>query len=172
MKLFSAHLKDLRALYTNALHKALDMEEQIGRALPTMIHKATDPQLREALETHLTETCRHISRVERLLQSTGNSDRLTCKIAGALIHEAQNMIKDADSPAIRDVALIAAAQQIEHHEIAVYGTLRKWAGLLGEDSPSCLEQILAEEEHADRLLSSISDRLNVNAEVAVMAGAH
>ena len=172
MKLFSAHLKDLRALYMNSLHKALDMEEQISRALPAMIAKASDPGLRSALETHLTETCGHVSKVERLLQSTGNSNPLTCKVASALIHEAQNMIKDADSPAIRDVALIAAAQQVEHHEIAVYGTLRKWAANLGEDSHACLDQILSEEKHTDGLLSDISDRLNTHAEMPVLAAAH
>lgn len=172
MKLFSAHLKDLRALYMNSLHKALDMEEQISRALPTMIGKATDPELKSALEAHLTETCGHVSKIERLLQSTGNSNPLTCKVATALVHEAQNMIKDADSPAIRDVTLIAAAQQVEHHEIAVYGTLRRWAGILGEDSHACLDQILIEEKHADGILSSISDRLNVNAEAPVLAAAH
>lgn len=172
MKLFSAHLKDVRALYMNSLHKALDMEEQISRALPTMIGKATDPELKAALEAHLSETCGHVSKVERLLQSTGNSNPLSCKIATALIHETQHMIKDADSSAIRDISLIAAAQQVEHHEIAVYGTLRKWAGILGEDSHACLDQILSEEKHADGLLSSISDRLNVHAEMHVMAGAH
>ena len=172
MKLFSAHHKDLRALYKNSLHKALDMEEQISRALPTMIGKATDPELKSALEAHLTETCGHVSKVERLLQSTGNSDPLSCKIATALIHETQHMIKDADSPAICDVALIAAAQQVEHHEIAVYGTLRKWAGILGEDGHACLDQILSEEKHADSLLSSISDRLNASAEAPMMATAH
>ena len=172
MKLFSAHLKDLGAVYRNSLHKALNMEEQISRALPAMIAKATDPELKSALEAHLTETCGHVSKVERLLHSTGNSDPLTCKIASALIHEAQDMIKDADSSAMRDVTLIAAAQQVEHHEIAVYGTLRKWAGILGEDSHACLDQILSEEKHADGLLSSISDRLNAHAEVPAMAAAH
>ncbi len=172
MKLFSAHHKDLRALYTNSLHKALDMEEQISRALPAMIAKASDPELKSALETHLTETCGHVSKVERLLQSTGNSNPLTCKVASALIHEAQSMIKDADAAVIRDVALISAAEQVEHHEMAVYGTLRSWARTLGEDSRGCFDLILQEEEHTDHLLSSISDRLNAHADVPMMAGAN
>ena len=173
MKFFSANLKDLCALYVNNLQKALDMEEHIVKALPTMIEKATSPQLKQAFQTHLEESRGHVSKVERILQAYGKDDAITCKVIAALVSEAQDGIKDAGDESVRDVTLIAAAQQVEHHEIAVYGTLRTWAGLLGEtENAKVLESILAEEKHADVLLSGIADRVNTTAESAVYASAH
>jgi ferritin-like metal-binding protein YciE len=131
MKFFSANLQDLRQLYLNDLQKALDMEEHIVKALPTMIEKATNPQLKQAFEAHLDESRNHCSKVERLLQAYGKDEPIACKVIVALVSEAEDGIKDAGDSAVRDVTLIAAAQQVEHHEIAVYGTLRTWASLLG-----------------------------------------
>ena len=168
MKFFSANLQDLRELYINNLQKAYDMEEQITKALPTMIEKATDPQLKQAFENHLEETRGHVAKVERLLQAFGKDDSSKCKVLSALVSEAEDGIKDAADESVRDVTLIAAAQQVEHHEMAVYGTLRTWASLIGElDQASVLETILDEERHADVLLSAISDRVNVSAESGV-----
>jgi ferritin-like metal-binding protein YciE len=169
MKLFSANLKDLRELYLNSLQKALDMEQQITKALPTMIEKATDPQLRHGFQTHLRETKLHAQKVENILvRATGKASTITCKVAHALITEAQDSIKDAADPAVMDVALIAAAQRVEHHEISVYGTLRAWATLLGEmQAAATLETILHEEKNADHLLSTVADSVNLEAEQPV-----
>jgi len=172
MKFFSANLQDLRELYINNLQKAFDMEQQITQALPKMIEKATDPQLKQAFENHLDETRGHVDKVERLLQGFGKDETIKCKVLSALVAEAEDGIKDAADESVRDVTLIAAAQQVEHHEMAVYGTLRSWAELLGEtDQASVLDSILDEERSADELLTGISDRVNVTAEPCVYATA-
>jgi ferritin-like metal-binding protein YciE len=166
MKLFSENIEDLRTLYTTNLQKALDMERKITKALPTMIEKSTDPQLATAFRDHLEQTRGHVAKVESLLRELkGAADTSTCKAISALITEAEDNIKDAGDPSIRDITLIASAQQVEHHEIAVYGTLRTWAELLGEDlAADTLESILEEEKEADELLSTISDSVNTMAE--------
>ena len=166
MKLFSENIEDLRTLYIADLRKALDMEQKITKALPTMIEKSTDIQLATAFRNHLTETQGHVAKVESLLRdATGENSNGTCKAISALITEAEDNIKDAGDPSIRDISLIASAQQVEHHEIAVYGTLRSWAELLGEDAAAeTLESILEEEKNADELLSTISDSVNTTAE--------
>jgi ferritin-like metal-binding protein YciE len=166
MKLFSANIEDLRTLYVDNLRKALDMERKISKALPTMIEKATDSELADALYNHLTETQGHVARVEGLLTDTvGDVSTSTCKVIDGLITEAEDTIKDVTAPAILDVALIGAAQQVEHHEIAVYGTLRTWAELLAlDDHADILEAILEEEKNADVILSELSDTLNTTAE--------
>jgi ferritin-like metal-binding protein YciE len=166
MKLFSENIEDLRTLYTTNLQKALDMERKITKALQTMIEKSTDPQLATAFRDHLEQTRGHVAKVESLLrEAKGEADTSTCKAISALITEAEDNIKDAGDPSIRDITLIASAQQVEHHEIAVYGTLRTWAELLGEDlAADTLESILEEEKEADELLSNISDSVNTMAD--------
>jgi ferritin-like metal-binding protein YciE len=166
MKLFSENIEDLRTLYITNLKKALDMEQKITKALPTMIEKSTDPQLASAFRTHLTETQGHVAKVERILRgATGDAGTSTCKAISALVTEAEDNIKDAGDTSIRDITLIASAQQVEHHEIAVYGTLRTWAELLGEDEAAdVLDSILEEEKNADEILSTISDSVNTVAE--------
>ncbi len=162
MKLFSDNIEDLRTLYTANLRKALDMEQKITKALPTMIEKSTDPELATAFRTHLEETKGHVTKVESLLRDiTGESSTSTCKAISSLITEAEDNIKDAGDESIRDISLIASAQQVEHHEIAVYGTLRAWAELLGEDDAAdILDSILDEEKNADETLSTIADTVN------------
>ena len=166
MKLFSENIEDLRTLYIADLKKALDMEQKITKALPTMIEESTDPQLATAFRNHLTQTQGHVAKVESLLRdATGEAGTSTCKAISALIKEAEDSIKDAGDESIRDITLIASAQQVEHHEIAVYGTLRTWAELLGQDGAAdTLEGILEEEKYADELLSSIADTVNTTAE--------
>jgi ferritin-like metal-binding protein YciE len=168
MKLFSANIEDLRTLYLDSLQKALDMEQKITKALPTMVEKSTDPALSKAFRDHLQQTEGHAMKVESLLRNaTGEASTTTCKVISGLITEAEDMIKDAVNPSVRDVALIAAGQQVEHHEIAVYGTLRSWAELLGLDTDAdVLESILIEEKNADELLSDLSDSINTTAETA------
>ena len=166
MKIFSANIEDLRSLYIDNLKKALDMEQHIVKALPTMIEKASDPELADALSSHLEETNGHVSKVERLLNAVfGEASTETCKVISALATEAEDTIKDVKDPSILDVALIGSAQQVEHHEIAVYGTLRSWAEILGLDEHAdVLETILQEEKAADQTLSDLSDTINAGAE--------
>jgi ferritin-like metal-binding protein YciE len=167
MKLFSAHIEDLRSLYISNLKKALDMEQKITKALPELIANSTDPELSDAFRVHLDETQGHVSTVESLLrQHIGEAATETCKVINGLTTEASDTIKDATDPYVRDIALIGAVQQVEHHEIAVYGTLRRWAEILGLDEDSALlESIEAEEENADAVLTEIADRVNLEATV-------
>ena len=161
MKLFSANLQSLSELYTAELRKALGLEETITKALPLMIEKATDVQVKQAFQSHLQETETHVEKVKSLLHG---EDSMTCKVIHALVTEANDTMKDVNDPAVLDVALIGAAQQVEHHEIAVYGTLKAWARLLGKTSDvTVLESIEKDEKHADVLLSDISDRVNADA---------
>ncbi len=171
MKFFSANLKDLRELYIVHLQKALDLEQSITEALPTMIEKANDMQLKQAFSNHLEETRGHVTKVQSILQqAAGDDSTQTCKVIKALVAEAQDGMKDAGDPSVMDVTLIAAGQQVEHHEMAVYGTLRSWAEILGETSQAnILEQILDEEKNADALLTNIADSVNTTADTPAYA---
>lgn len=165
MKLFSAHIEDLRSLYINNLKKALDMEQKITKSLLGLIQNSTDPELSDAFRMHLDETQGHVSSIEGLLRNhVGEAVTETCKVINGLSTEASDTIKDATDPGVRDIAIIGAAQQVEHHEIAVYGTLRRWAEILGLDEDAAvLESIEAEEENADAVLNEISERVNLEA---------
>jgi ferritin-like metal-binding protein YciE len=165
MKVFSANIQDLRTLYVSNLKKALDMEQKITKTLPELIEKATDAELAKAFEIHLEETDGHVKRIENLLRrNMGESKTETCKVINGLTTEASETIKDVTDPSIRDIALIGAAQQVEHHEIAVYGTLRRWAEILGlAEDAVVLEAIEAEEANADELLSEIAEHVNYQA---------
>ncbi len=168
MKLFSANLDSLRDLYHNQLRMLLSTEQQIIDALPTMIEKATDVQLKQAFQSHLQETRVHVTRLQDILREEhGDVDAIKCKVLSALVTEAEDMVKDATDLTVRDVALIAAAQRVEHYEIASYGAVRRWAQILGEaEQAALLDQTIQEEGHADQLLTSISDRVNVEADKA------
>lgn len=163
MKLFSANIKDLESLYVSNLKKAYDMEIKITKALPDMIEHSTDAELADAFSTHLEQTKAHVVAVESLLRNrVGEAETETCKVIGGLTSEASDMMKDVTDTSICDMALIGAAQQVEHHEIAVYGTLRHWAGLLGlDDDAAILEAIESDEENADAVLTEISERVNL-----------
>jgi ferritin-like metal-binding protein YciE len=165
MKIFSANIEDLRTLYVENLRKALDMEQKITKTLPTMIEKSTDPELITAFDDHLRQTQVHVAKVEALLRNAaGDASTTTCKVINGLVTEAEDSIKDATESNIRNVTLIAAAQQVEHHEIAVYGTLRTWAAILGRtEDARTLQSILQEEEAADELLTGIAEHVNLQA---------
>ena len=165
MKLMSVNIEDLRSLYISNLKKALDMERKITKALPELIDKSTDSELTSAFRTHLEETKGHVSKVEQLLQKNAREKATeTCKAIDGLTTEASDTIKDVTNPSLRNVALIGAAQQVEHHEIAVYGTLRRWADLLGlTDDARVLLSIEKEEVNADQILTQISEHVNVQA---------
>jgi len=162
MKLISAHIEDLKTLYIQNLQKALDMEQKITTSLPDLIEASSDPDLKDAFSTHLEETKGHVTKVETLLrQHTGETETETCKVINGLSTEASDTIKDVTDPTVRDIALIGAGQQVEHHEIAVYGTLRNWANLLGLDNDvDVLSIIESEEQNADDILTSLADKVN------------
>jgi ferritin-like metal-binding protein YciE len=165
VKIFSANIETLQSLYVSNLKKALDMEQKITKALPDLIANSADSELSAAFRTHLQETEGHVTQVESLLQRlTSETEAETCKVINGLTTEASDTIKDVTDPTVRDIALIGAAQQVEHHEIAVYGTLRQWAELLGlDDHAAILEGIESEEITADEILTRLSERVNLEA---------
>lgn len=168
MKVFSANLDNLRKLYVNQLQMLLSTEQQITEALPKMADKATDVQLRQAFQSHLQETREQVTRLEKILNAeTGEASKVKCKVMAALVTETEDMVKDAADESVRDAALIAAAQRVEHYEIASYGAVRHWAQLLGENAHAeLLDKTIKEEGHADKLLTEIANRVNPYAEKA------
>lgn len=165
MKFFSENLEDLKQLYINRLQMLLSTERQIINALPKMREAATDSQLRDALQSHLQETRMQAERLEVILNELeGEAVDKKCKVTTALIDAGEDTVKDAKDPAVRDAGIIGCAQAIEHFEIATYGTVRSFAQILGLDRQAeALNQTLQEEGHADKLLTSISDRANPQA---------
>lgn len=168
MKMFSANLDNLRKLYINQLQMLLSAEQQIIDALPVMIDKATDTQLKQAFQSHLQETQAQASRLEQILNTAaGEAKTVKCKVLAAMVTETEDMVKDAADDAVRDAILISAGQRVEHFEMAAYGAVRHWAELLGETAQaSLLDQTLKEEGHADHLLTEISNRVNPYAKKA------
>ncbi|HWE83756.1 MAG TPA: DUF892 family protein [Terracidiphilus sp.] len=174
MKWLSEDFRNLHALYVNQLRVLLSAEELMVRELPNLVVRATDEELQEAFRTHLLESEEHIRRLERLLAGEKRKNPAAdatgpqkCKVMGAMTNEAEDMIMDARDAWVRDAALIAAAQRVEHYEIAAYGTLRQWAWLLNDaEAADVLDQTLKEEGHADHLLTAISERVNPKAKRA------
>jgi len=167
MKIFSANIEDFRTLYNTHLEKALDMERKIVKALPSMVEHAGDIDLSVALQNHLEETRGHVRKIEGLLErNVGEVKTSTCKVIDALTTSASDTVKDVTDSYVLDIALIGAAQEVEHHEIAVYGTLKAWARLLGlAQDVAVIESIEEEEFKADRLLTALSTRVNREVDV-------
>ena len=168
MGLFTPDFDNLRELYTTGLQRQLSSEKQIVEGLQEMIEKSTSQQLAAAFRQHLGESKEHVSRLERILnENTGETSDSKCKITSALISGAQSDISSAKDEQIRDVVLISSGNQIEHHEMAMYGTLRNWAMILGEQKHAeLLEKTLEEEKSADKILTKLSEQINVAAPVA------
>ena len=155
--------QSLRELYTAQLRYLLSTEKQIVKGLPDMIEHADDLQLKDAFQSHLQESEVHVSRLEDLIGDVneGDVDDKKDPILTAIVASGENITKESDPGAIRDAGLIATAQKIEHYEIASYGSARDWAIQLGlSNHATTLEKTLAEEKHADHLLSEISQRAN------------
>lgn len=171
MKLVIEKLPDLRALYVRELRLLLSAEEQIVRALPTMMQTARDTQLKQAFQSHHQETEAHVTRLRNMLETiAGEADPLKCKVIGALIDETEDMCQSCSHDAVRDAALIAGAQRVEHYEIAAYGAMRHFAQMLGRTfDAEILDQTIHEEGHADHLLSTIAERVNPAAHKAPSA---
>jgi ferritin-like metal-binding protein YciE len=133
-----------------------------------MIEAATEPQLKNALQTHLQETRGHVARLEQILnQAQGSVESKKCKGIAALISEGEDVIKDATDESVRDAGIISAAQRVEHYEMAAYGTVRTFAEILGNESQAdLLDQTLEEEKHADAVLTGIADTANTKADRA------
>lgn len=152
-------------LFVEELRDLYSAENQITKALPKMVNAATSKELKQALESHLRETEEQIQRLERICDLLGaNPKGKTCEGMKGVIQEGSSMFRETPEGEIRDVALIAAAQRVEHYEMAAYGTVRTYAELLGEtEAAKLLEETLEEEKAADQKLTSVAKKVNPRA---------
>jgi ferritin-like metal-binding protein YciE len=163
------NLGSFEDLFIEQLRDLYSAETQILKALPKMIKGANAPELQRAFEEHLDETQAHAERLEQILKQLGARTRgKKCKAMEGLLEEGAEILKaKADDPAVRDAALIAAAQRVEHYEIAGYGCARTFAHHLSDEmAASLLEQTLQEEMAADQKLSQIAET-SINRQAAV-----
>ena len=169
MGLFTKDIETLQDLYIHQLQDIYYAEQQITKALPKMIEKATNPQLRQGFETHLRETEGQIERLKRVFSLEGLEPKgVTCPAIDGIIKEANETAGDVADKAVLDAALTAAAQAVEHYEIARYGTVIAWAKQLGRtESASILHETLVEEKATDEKLTALAEAsLNAQAELA------
>ncbi|GGB39071.1 hypothetical protein GCM10011380_30670 [Sphingomonas metalli] len=169
MGLFSKDIATLHDLYVHQLQDVYYAEQQITKALPKMIDKATAPELRGGFETHLRETEGQIARLEQVFALEGLAAKgVTCPAIDGIIKEANEVAGDIADKAVLDAALTAAAQAVEHYEISRYGTLIAWAEQLGRDEAAqILRETLAEEKATDEALTKLAaGGLNRRAEMA------
>jgi ferritin-like metal-binding protein YciE len=155
----STELDSLDALFLDQLQDLYDAEQHLVQALPKMASAAHQPGLKEAFQNHLRETQTHGQRLERVFQALGQSVRAkTCEAMKGLVAEGQEAIDAKGNPDGKDAALIAAAQRVEHYEIAACGTARTFARRLGKQSAVVLlDETLAEEKAADQKLTQLAE---------------
>ena len=159
MGLFWKSIKSMDDLFVHALQDIYYTEKQILKALPTMIEKASDPQLKQAFQAHLRETEEHVKRVEEVFRMHGQEAKgASCPAIDGIIKEANEVAGNVADKEVLDAALLASAQAVEHYEITRYGTLIAWAQQLGRnDCASVLEKNLDEEKATDKKLTALAE---------------
>ncbi len=159
MGLFTKDIKDMDDLFVHQLKDIYYAENRIVATLPKMIEKATTPGLKQGFMAHLTETKNQIKRLDQVFDLHGVSpDSVKCPAIDGIIKEADEVAAEIDDKKVLDAALIAAAQAVEHYEIARYGTLIAWAKELGADEcVNLLQQTLAEERATDQKLTMLAE---------------
>ena len=162
-----ATVDSLHALLEEELKDIYDAEKQLTKALPKLAKKASSPDLKQGFEAHLRQTEAQIDRLEQVFEQLEMPAKgKPCKGMKNLIAEGDEMIGEAEDDDTRDAVMIAAAQKVEHYEIASYGTVRTWAQLLGmNEVASLLEESLDEEKEADQKLTSLAES-HINLEAA------
>ncbi len=158
MGLFSESLNSFDALYLQQLKDLYSAESQLIEALPMMADAASHPELKRAFQDHLQQTKGQQQRLEQIFRGLGEDPGgHTCAAMKGLVKEGNEIISADADPSVRDAGLIAAAQRVEHYEIAGYGTVRTFAEKLGrKDDARLLEETLGEEKDADDLLNRIA----------------
>jgi len=151
-------LRNLRDLYVDQLLDLYSAEQQILAALPKMADQAKSKELKQAFQEHLRVTERQLERLDRILDGLGiEKEEEICEGIAGIIEEGVSVMQESEDDSVRDAALIAAAQRVEHYEIASYGTARTFAGLLGEDeAEGLLQETLDEESVTDEKLTQIA----------------
>jgi ferritin-like metal-binding protein YciE len=164
-------LASLHDLYVDELKDLYSAEHQLLKALPKMAKAASASQLAKAFTDHLTETKGQVDRLEKIFNKLDVSPKgKTCKAMEGLLEEGKEVMAEDADPMVMDAALIAAAQRVEHYEMAGYGCVRTFARLLGdEQAADLLQQTLDEEGAADKKLTKLAEMV-INAE-AVAPGA-
>jgi len=160
--LHDAFLDELRDVY--------DAEKQITKALPKMVKAATSADLQHAFEAHLEETRGHVERLEEVFESLEERARgKHCEGVAGILEEGKSVMEEDFDETTMDACLIAAAQRVEHYEMAAYGSLIAWAQAMGHTkAASLLEETLNEEKGADKKLTSIAEG-GVNRQAANLA---
>ncbi len=160
-------LNSLRDLYVEQLQDLYSAETQLVKALPKMQQAASNAELKQAFQRHLAQTEQQVQRLDQIFQQLGKKPgNHTCKAMEGLIKEGDEMIKMKGDPDVIDAGLIAAAQRVEHYEIAGYGCVRTYANQLGDQQGAMLlQQTLDEEGMTDKLLTQIAEQvINIEAE--------
>jgi ferritin-like metal-binding protein YciE len=160
-------MESLQELLVEELKDIYNAESQLLKAMPRMAKKTKNPQLRTAFETHMKETEGQIERLEQVFEALGEKAKgKTCHAMKGLLEEAKEIMGEDMEDDVMDAALIAAAQKVEHYEIASYGTVRAWAQILGnKQAVKLLQQTLDEEGKTDKLLTKLAEE-NINIEAA------
>jgi ferritin-like metal-binding protein YciE len=159
-------LASLKELFVSELKDLYSAENQIVKALPKMAKAASSADLRAAFEEHLEQTHGHVERLEQIFKTLGATPKgKKCKAMEGLIEEGKELLEADAEPAVRDAGLIAAAQRVEHYEMAGYGCVRTYARLLhDEQSATLLQQTLDEEAETDKKLTDLAESMvNVDA---------
>jgi ferritin-like metal-binding protein YciE len=167
MGLFSSDIATFQDLFVHQLQDVYYAEQQITKALPKMISKATDTQLRQGFEQHLRETEGQIERLKKVFELEGMQPKgVTCPAIDGIIKEANEVAGEVSDKQVLDAALIAAAQAVEHYEIARYGTLIAWSKQLGKTECAALLQQTLDEEYAtdDKLTKMATSKINAEVE--------
>ena len=151
-------LNSLQDLFVHELRDLYDAETQLVSALPKMANAATHTELRQAFQMHLDQTRNHVDRLERIFNQLGQSPAgKKCEAMQGLIKEGESVLQMQGDAAVKDAALIGAAQKVEHYEIASYGTVRTFADQLGfDDAADILQDTLDEEGETDEKLTDIA----------------
>jgi ferritin-like metal-binding protein YciE len=159
MQLLKPEFNSLEDLFWDQVKDIYDAEKRITDALPKMADAANDPQLKSAFREHLEQTRHHVERLEQIFRSAGKDpDRETCEGIKGLLKEGDDMIGAKGDDDTCDAGLIAAAQRVEHYEMAVYGTIRTYAERLGRvDFVDLLQRTLNEEGETDKRLTQIAE---------------
>jgi ferritin-like metal-binding protein YciE len=153
---------NLYELFVGEIKDLYDAEHQITEALPKMRDAATSPELQQAFDQHLKQTKTHIRRLENVFDIIAEDpERETCDAMEGLLAEGDEIIEENEPSSTLDAALIAAAQRVEHYEIAGYGTVRTYAQVLGfDDAVDVLQQTLDEEGDTNKKLTDLARKVN------------
>jgi ferritin-like metal-binding protein YciE len=156
----------LRDLFIIELSDLYDAENRLIKALPKLAKASSSKSLRGAFEEHLEKTKEHAARIERIFANLDMpAKREKCKGMQGLVSESNDLLKKKLSPDVQDAGIIAAAQRVEHYEIAAYGCTRTYAELLqNRQAVDLLEQTLQEEKDADKKLTELAQQINVEAQ--------